>query len=194
MGCNPVTREIEPMSIIGYGTTHEISSLLLPHISWTDNILHLVNYMDSVCFRYSVGFARAITPLEPLFSALSQRGIKLGVVTCDGTDAARKSLDTHGVLNYFSMIEGYDSAFGCKPSPSLMEEFCECTGLHAEEIMVVGDTVRDMKFARVSGAISVAVRTGSYDEGTIMPLAHYIIDSIVDLPRLVDELNFCNNK
>ncbi len=65
---------------------------------------------------------------------------------------------------------------------------CEC---RAHEVALIGDTLHDLHAARATGASSVVVPTGPTRAAArpdLEPHADHIIDSIADVPALLDRL------
>ena len=57
-----------------------------------------------------------------------------------------------------------------------------------ETILVVGDALNDMKFAHNGGVIAVGVLSGVSSRAQLRPAADHIIDSVADLPALIQQL------
>jgi HAD superfamily hydrolase (TIGR01458 family) len=80
-----------------------------------------------------------------------------------------------------------------KPSPAFFRTAAERLGSAPERLAVVGDDVEsDIRGARAANLVAIQVRTGKYDaernaELPINQQAHHIIDSIRDLPGLLDD-------
>ncbi|MFQ5529353.1 MAG: TIGR01458 family HAD-type hydrolase [Gemmatimonadota bacterium] len=79
-----------------------------------------------------------------------------------------------------------------KPSPAFFHTAAALTGADLERLAVVGDDVEsDIKGARAAGLTAIQVRTGKFDGARDAHVpdderAHRIIDSIRDLPGLLD--------
>jgi len=123
------------------------------------------------------------TDLRALFDALDRAGVALGVATHDTEEQARVQLADVGALDRFAFIAGYDSGHGVKPGPGMLEAFCAATGLRAEDVAVVGDSLHDLHLGRRNGAgITIAVLTGPSGRDELAPHADLVLDSIADLP------------
>lgn len=79
-----------------------------------------------------------------------------------------------------------------KPSPGFFRTAAARTGIAVERLAVVGDDVEsDVRGARSAGLYAIQVRTGKFDEARQAELAdeerpHRVIDSLADLPALLD--------
>ena len=80
-----------------------------------------------------------------------------------------------------------------KPSPAFFRTAAARLGSRVERLAVVGDDVEsDIRGARAANLIAIQVRTGKFDAARNAELsegqrAHHIIESIRDLPGLLDD-------
>lgn len=91
---------------------------------------------------------------------LKAMGIKLAVVTNDVETVTKKCLQGIGVFRLFDKIYTDDGISPTKPDPYFANDLCEKWGLDKERVLMVGDTMTDVKFARNAG-IKVAYLTKS---------------------------------
>jgi phosphoglycolate phosphatase len=69
--------------------------------------------------------------------------------------------------------------------------FADHCGLAPDEVALVGDSLHDLEAARAAGAVAIAVltgRTGLAARPELEPHADHVIESIADLPDLLDRL------
>ena len=74
----------------------------------------------------------------------------------------------------------------------MIKEFREITGIKADEILVVGDTFNDMLFGKQNGTKTCGVLSGVSDKEDFDDMADHVIDTIADLPELIDKINVEN--
>ncbi len=130
----------------------------------------------------------AVTDLHPLLCALKSRGIKIGLATSDSEQGARQTLDALGVANCMDFICGYDSGYGVKPEAGMVNAFCQQLQIDPRNVMVVGDNTHDLHMARKAQAkLAVGVLTGT-SRAVKLYEADYILDSVADIPELLDNL------
>ena len=92
-------------------------------------------------------------------------------------------------LEYAARVE---STLVGKPAPAFFEMAAGMLGVDSRELAVVGDDIdSDVRGARASGLTAVQVRTGKFDEQLLAEaspneMPHHVIDSIADLPALLD--------
>lgn len=185
-GYDPDRDELDPVSLLASGTTLEICELWAEAANAADRqalIDKLHRAMDDHAARFPVPVGEGI---DALFDRLTRRGLKLGVATMDSEAVARATAEALAVQDHLSFLAGYDSGHGGKPGPGMVGGFCAATGLAPAEIMVVGDTDRDMKMARSAGAaMAVGVLTGATPKERLEADADRIIGSILDIESLL---------
>ncbi|MBY5944537.1 HAD family hydrolase [Photobacterium rosenbergii] len=118
--------------------------------------------------------------IESTLINLKQKGFKLGIATADTKDATLYSLEQAGIIGLFDFIGYSDGDIEPKPAPALMEAFCHHCQLQAGEVVMLGDTVSDMKFGINSGARSVGVLTGTASQEELAPHAELVLDSVAE--------------
>lgn len=142
--------------------------------------------MDAI-FAAGAGDAVPVTDVAALFGRLHRRGLALGVATSDGEAAARATLASLGVDTAGLFVAGYDSGYGGKPEPGMVEGFCRAAGLSSGEVAVVGDNTHDLEMAHAAGcAMAVGVLTGTATAHELAGRAHAVIASVDALEDLLD--------
>ncbi|MEM6619500.1 MAG: HAD family hydrolase [Pseudomonadota bacterium] len=131
-----------------------------------------------------------VCDLPVLFSALRDAGYALGIATNDYETVAHQQLAAAGITGHFSFVCGYDSGFGAKPGPGMVEGFAAHLGLPLESVAMVGDSTHDLRAGRAARAgLTVAVLTGPADRGDLVDFADHVIEDISELPALLDGLS-----
>ena len=134
--------------------------------------------------------ATAVPDLGGFLHGLRARGLVLGVATHDEHEAARRQLSGAGALDAFAFVAGYDSGHGLKPGPGMLEAFASATAVPAGAVMVVGDSAHDLDMARAGGAgWAIGVLSGPARHADLAPLADHVLDTIAELPALIDRMN-----
>lgn len=114
---------------------------------------------------------RSVMPgVVDLLETLKADGFPIGLLTGNIETGARIKLDSFGLDQYFSA-----GAFGSDHEdrdmllPIAVERF-SALGINVspEKCIVIGDTPRDVRCARVHGASCIAVSTGSYNREALM--------------------------
>ncbi len=81
----------------------------------------------------------------------------LAVVTTDGPVITRQCLEEMDIGPLFSAVCTADGVLPPKPDPYCIDAICEQFHLTKDEIVMVGDTLTDIKFARNGGIRVIAV-------------------------------------
>lgn len=124
--------------------------------------------------------------LPALLSRLRKAGLKLGVATNDFREGATRQLAQAGILETFDFICGSDSGFGAKPSPGMINAFARHIGCAPSEIVMVGDSLHDVKSGLAAGcARIIAVATGYETADTLSCLTPHVLDALDDLPAIL---------
>lgn len=140
--------------------------------------------------RIDALFAReglaCLTPIgnpKATLARLSADGFRLGIVTNDGEDGARRQAQALGILPMLDAVHGYDSGFGSKPGPGMVSAFAERFGHAPHTMAVIGDSPHDLAAARGAGARFILVRSGPAPVDALIGEADLVVDSIDDLPH-----------
>ncbi|NCC75620.1 MAG: HAD family hydrolase [Clostridia bacterium] len=103
-----------------------------------------------------------IRPLPGVLSTvakLKRDGFQLGVATADTLHSTQFSLSQAGLLPFFMYIGADDTVSNGKPDPELALGFFRATGLDASEVLMVGDSLADLEFARRASIAFVGLET-----------------------------------
>ena len=126
-----------------------------------------------------------IKGLVETLKSLRDSGLILGVATNDAEISAIKHLKEAQIMEYFEFVAGYDSGCGSKPEPGQILSFCAKMTFKPSNVLMVGDSKHDLIASKKAGSIAVAVLTGVASKKELMPHAHLVLDSIVELPSLI---------
>ena len=128
-----------------------------------------------------------VTDVQALLRSLRRRGYILGAATNDSTRKMQRMVDHLGLADDLAFHCGADAGYGGKPDPSMGLAFCEETGIPPERVLMVGDSIIDALMSQAAGfGAAVGVRTGgalTQDQEQVFDI---VIDSIEDLPALLD--------
>lgn len=132
----------------------------------------------------------AVADLGAVMEELGARGIKIGIATTDEYHATVRCLEKLDILKYFTFfaMDGMPVPMPVKPSGRLIRQAADYWEIKPEELLVVGDSVNDMKFAHNGGAKAVGVLSGVSKREDLLPEADYIIASVAGLPDLICRL------
>lgn len=176
-------------SIWAAGNTLDLVTAWLPDASDSERAA-TTRRVDDYCERLAPDTAVPVTDLARFFGNLRQSGFSLGVATNDVTRSAKATMERLGVADLLCAILGYDSVARPKPAADMVLAFCAEAGIEPGEVAVVGDNLHDLVMARAAGAaLAIGVLTGNGTREDLGAYADHIIDSIEDLPRLLQALD-----
>ncbi len=116
--------------------------------------------------------------------------LKIGLCTVNGDRATEYLLKKFKIAKYFDAMTTRDEVRNVKPSSEHLETVLAALEVNAEEAIVVGDGIGDMKCATELQAVAVGLPTGVSTAAELMNAgADYIITSITDLPGLIESVN-----
>jgi len=95
--------------------------------------------------------------LREVLSALKRQGKRLAVITTDHSDVTSFCLERLGIADLLDRVYTDDGIFPTKPHPAAAEDFCRVFHLEAKNVLMVGDTVTDVHFAKNAGLQMVGV-------------------------------------
>lgn len=137
--------------------------------------------ITSQAFHNSIGYGEIIPACNNIVDVFAELGSKyktLALVTTDDEYITRKCLDELGIYNFFDRIYADDGIHPSKPNPYYISKLCMEEGLSPEELVMVGDTMTDIKFAKNSGIMSIGVAKSMEDKEVLRGKADHIIRDI----------------
>ena len=123
--------------------------------------------------------------LADALAELKGRGLRLAVVTTDNETITRHCLKGLGILPYFDVVFTDDGHTPTKPDPFCAMELCRMYGLERDQVVMVGDTMTDVRFAKNAGITAVSLAPTPEKKALLAPHADIIIDAISDLTDLL---------
>lgn len=187
-GYDPVTGQFRAGSILAGGTTRQLIDTWWPGLD-AAGVAEKTRILDHDYAHLVKDALAPLMPLEPIFTALREMGLKLGVATNDSHVSAVNHMTHIGVVEHFEDIIAADTVAVPKPSGNMIQRFAEITGMPAAAIAMVGDNSHDMEEARNGGAgLAIAVLSGNAGHSDIAHLADHTIASVAELPALLRSL------
>lgn len=188
VGYDAAARRFAPGSAIVAGTIDDIAGLWAPFRP--DLGAEMIAQITGRLTDEAVAKG-ALVPVMPdlggFLGELRERGYLVGVATNDDEAAARQQLGLAGVLDRIDFLAGADSGHGAKPGPGMLLGFARATGIAPAEVAVIGDSLHDMAMAEGAG-LRIGVLTGPAGAEELAAAADMVIDSIADLPEMLDGL------
>lgn len=170
-----------------YAEMGEMVHEILAKEGCTESAERVVAAVESAYSRNAeAGDVKPTCPnLAETLAGLKERGLRLAVVTTDNEPITRHCLEGLGILQYFDVIFTDDGHTPTKPDPFCAGEFCRLYGLDKARVMMVGDTMTDVRFAKNAGITAVSLAPTSEKKAMLAPHTDLIIDAISELTELV---------
>lgn len=113
---------------------------------------------------------------------LAVSGLSMGLITNKPTPFVAPLLASLGIADYFSVIIGGDDVVVKKPHPAPLYLLLAKLGLHAREMLFVGDSRNDIMAAQAAGCPSIGLTYG-YNYGKAIATSHpdCVMDHFADL-------------
>lgn len=186
-GYDPATDVLDPGSLLASGTTAEICDLWAREAGATD-FEGLAGRLHTSMEHHATHCAvPACDGLPALLARLKARGLVLGIATMDSESVARATAEALGLTDNLDFICGYDSGYGVKPDPGMIFAFCIVNKVTPEQVMMVGDTDRDMAMARAAGAgLAVGVLTGASPRDVLFPICDYVLEDVLAIEMQIE--------
>ena len=121
-----------------------------------------------------------------VLSRLKKHGMKLAVVTTDDAFVTKKCLEALGIDTLFDAVYTDDGKYPAKPDAYCIHDFCEKQGLLKSEVVMVGDTLTDVFFARNGGIKIVGVAKSDTNRSLLDTEADVVVPDISYLPEVLE--------
>lgn len=145
---------------------------------------------ESWCIPDPVLLAKPLTDLRDLFYKLQTENIKIAIATADDRAPTQAMIEAFDIEEYISTMVCADDGIPTKPKPDMVLTICERISIAPSKVMVIGDTVSDLKMARAAGAgLCVGVLSGVSKARDLVQYADILIESIDELHDYVAELS-----
>lgn len=180
------TQTFTPGSLVVNASAHEIN------LAWAD-IHPALDYKQIEAIGVEKLQNLPVIPvcnLHELLTSLKNSGMMLGCATNDFESSAKTQLSEAAIQEQFDFICGFDSGFGAKPGPGMLQAFAEKCGINASEVAMVGDSTHDLHCGRAAGAaLCVGVLTGPAQAEDIQDHADIVLGSVELLPEFLKRLD-----
>jgi len=150
----------------------ETLKIIMPNAD-DETMLNVGKYYVKHYHEFQIKGAELFPYVKETIVGLHDRGIKLAVATAKHSDCAEAELSATGVARYFDAIRGTDDGIPSKPDPSLLLDICEGFNLKPSNVLMVGDTDRDVIFGKNAGCHTCVVSHGNW------PKERFIKENII---------------
>jgi HAD superfamily hydrolase (TIGR01509 family) len=127
--------------------------------------------MDDLCAFYRREHARLARMHEGIADVLAYlrgRGLRLAVFTGKGRRTASITLEEFGIGGQFDLVVSGNDVTHHKPHPEGIRRVLESLSVAADEVLMVGDAMPDVRASRAAGVAMAAVLWDSYDRERVL--------------------------
>ncbi|MFW9951275.1 MAG: HAD family hydrolase [Candidatus Thorarchaeota archaeon] len=124
-----------------------------------DQILKEVNRAVILVEREAAVKANLIQGIDEVLRFAKSQNLKQAIFTYNTHQNTLISIKTVGIDQYFDVIAGRDDIKILKPHPDHLKYICDKLQVSFNEIIVIGDTSRDIEAALNVGCRSIALET-----------------------------------
>ena len=141
--------------------------------------------MEELCEFYKQHHA-ALAALHPGIDDglryLKEKGIKLAVFTGKGRRTAEITLQELNIDRYFDMVVSGNDVVNHKPHPEGIRKVLQAFSLRPANVLMIGDSLGDIKASRAAGVRMAAVLWDSYDRDRVLDAgSDYVFHEVPEL-------------
>jgi phosphoglycolate phosphatase len=121
---------------------------------------------------------------------LRQMKKKIVIVTNNGRLGTDRTLEKLNLLGILDAVVTRDDVDELKPDPGIVFKALNLASAKADEAILVGDAIIDIKAAKAASVRCIAVPTGPYPATRLLQEEpDFIVSSLLDVPELVHRLD-----
>lgn len=124
--------------------------------------------------------------LRTVLETLKNRGKKLALITTDNREITLLCLKKLGVTDLFDHIYTDGGALPPKPDPAAALDLCQLEELNKDRVVMVGDTMTDIRFARNAGIKAIAVGKHAESRSRLQAHADLVLHDVSELPGILE--------
>lgn len=132
----------------------------------SQRITQIINEVDGEIkkIEYEAALqATHIDGIEEVLEFIESNNLKQAIFTFNTHRNAEISLQKVNLMKYFELIVGRDNVENMKPHPDHLLSICKGLDVLPSEIIVIGDSSRDIEAALNVGAKSIAIKNKLFD-------------------------------
>ena len=131
--------------------------------------------------------ATMINGIDQVLEFAKKKNLKQAIFTFNTQKNAELSLKNVNLLHYFNLIVGRDNVTNLKPHPEHLVYICKQLNVKSDEILIIGDNIRDIEAAINVGAHSMALHTKLAKVETLQIADKIINENEIPL-KLIEEI------
>ena len=136
--------------------------------------------------NYSAGEVIPTTPkLKDLLMQLKSQNIRLAIVTTDNEYVTDMCLKKLGIKELFDRVYTDDGKTPTKPNPYCVYDFCKAFNLEKESVIMVGDTLTDVEFAKNAGIKVIGLAKKAQNKLILENVADVVIEDLSLISQII---------
>jgi len=121
-----------------------------------------------------------------VLKSIREMGLKMALFTLTGEAAVNRILQRFDLKDYFKVVVPRERAPILKPHPAHLKEVIRELNVRENEVLVVGDSIYDVKCGKALGCIVVGVASGISTPRKLREAgADYVLNSITELIPII---------
>jgi phosphoglycolate phosphatase len=185
-------RQLFSMKETAFDMLVKIKKYITTNGNKDQNLVDIKKMIFSIVENYEMEAARTTEMFQGIpetLSALKYMGLKIALCTISSKKATEYLLKRFNLGHFFDAVVTRDSVSDVKPHPAHLQKVLEALNVSPQNVVVVGDSVKDVACANHLHVLAVGVTTGlSSIEALTDSGAHYIASSATEVPNLLMQL------
>lgn len=179
--------DVDPEGQMAIGTYETISKALQKVFLCNDKKVDIDSFQNEITCLFEEEAEKQsytfTTDLKELYEFLRMKNIHIAIATTDNMEITQKCLKGSG-LN-IEIISACDGLIPKKPDIKLIDYCASAWNTTCENILMIGDTPNDLRFAKCAGAKTIGVLTGVSSRQVLTPYADVILNDIGELKNIL---------
>lgn len=139
-------------------------------------------------YRSNHEIAKLYPGIKELLDFLKNKSILLSIFTGKGRQASLITLEELEIKDYFDMIVTGDDVANHKPSAEGILKFVTHFGINKDEVLMIGDSVSDVKASREAGVKIASAMWDSYAAEKVKGLdSDYYFNTVQELQAFLNK-------
>ncbi|MBO5446217.1 HAD family hydrolase [bacterium] len=147
-----------------------------------EELAEIFDYVSEIFYQDMVKYTKPIESAVEFIKVLSQKGVKLGVVTSDSVVSTELTLKNFGWEDLFEVVVGRETSNETKESGALTKIALEKLGANPQATIMIGDAPMDYISAKNAGIENtILVATGQIRAEELQQTSSFVVGSLSEI-------------
>lgn len=147
-----------------------------------EELAEIFDYVSEIFYQDMVKYTKPIESAVEFIKVLSQKGVKLGVVTSDSVVSTELTLKNFGWEDLFEVVVGRETSNETKESGALTKIALEKLGANPKTTIMIGDAPMDYISAKNAGIENtILVATGQIRAEELQQTSSFVVGSLSEI-------------